>query len=70
MRNDDTKDLLKTNDSLLLSNDFKDQNEMNSQFQQSQDEDSLFISQLQKKELKKLQEFDIKIDPDKLGENA
>ena len=32
MRNDDTKDLLKTNDSLLLSNDFKDQNEMNSQF--------------------------------------
>jgi len=32
MRNDDTKDLLKTNDSLLLSNDFKDQNEINSQF--------------------------------------
>ena len=70
MRNDDAKDLLQTNDSLLLSNDFKDQNEIDSQLWQSQEEDSVFMSQLMKKELKKMQEFDIKIDPDKLSENA
>ena len=43
---------------------------MKDQFQKSQDEDAAFISQLMKKELKKIQEFDIKIDPEKLGKNT
>ena len=62
--------MVRTNDSLLLSNDFSDQNEIAAQLKKGQDEDALFISQLMNKELHKMQEFDIKIDPEKLSRNA
>jgi len=63
--NTGAQDMVRTNDSLLLSNAFSDQNEIAAQLKKAQDEDGLFISQLMNMELKKIQEFDIKIDPAK-----